>query len=399
MQNKNFFKEYLQNLENIDNEESNIHDESRRIYTQELNRFLRKGIHPRINEIRNINTFIDYLRDLKRKSQDEKRRSAEMERDPSTIEKIRFIAIRDTLLNLDLKKPEDKKLYNAMRVEVVNFFEGTHPTWKKKPDGSQYQKGDSYPDSANNITVGYGFNMSRKEAKKEWLAVFQNNNPSFEEVKNGAKSLSDEQMSTLLTSAMSVREKELIKLYGDSWNKMSANEQLMTESLYYNGGNTAVGITQDTRTGMPVNSRYLTAMKQYTKTGKPEDMEILYNIVNQHMGSFNNKTRNVPKRRRQLEAILGHSTAALNYIPPNKRGTFQKPNTFIWLHSGSSTNANQVHVKRHGKVFNVNGSEWEDLTSQRPTGCNCRYKYIANNKTEQEQINELIEIVTNNDEE
>ena len=58
-----------------------------------------------------------------------------------------------------LHNSNDQELYKAFREYFITTNEGFKP--------------EAYDDGKENITIGYGFNMKRNEARKEWNKAFK----------------------------------------------------------------------------------------------------------------------------------------------------------------------------------------------------------------------------------
>ncbi|MBN8828871.1 MAG: hypothetical protein J0H68_09210 [Sphingobacteriia bacterium] len=102
-----------------------------------------------------------------------------------------------------------------------------------------------YLDSQGIKTVGIGFNLENPNAKQELINAFaeHNINVSFEDVFNGKRVLNDKEIKVLFDYSTRVRENELRRTFGEEiWKgKLTPNERLAIEDLYYTGGNSLVG--------------------------------------------------------------------------------------------------------------------------------------------------------------
>lgn len=71
--------------------------------------------------------------------------------------------IREEIKDLDLTKYQDKNTYKKRRREFIAVNEESDEKGKKRV----------YRDTQNKRTVGIGFNMDRRGAKKEWDDAFK----------------------------------------------------------------------------------------------------------------------------------------------------------------------------------------------------------------------------------
>ena len=132
-------------------------------------------------------------------------------------------SIRQRLSNLDLQNSKDLASYQDIRRKLLIGGEGcTHK---------------AAPDIHGHLTVGYGFNMDRKEAAAEFKKAFKNsqNPPDFNRVLARKDVLSDSQINQLFDHSLEMREGELKNHYGkETWKTMQPSVRLGLEDIYYN---------------------------------------------------------------------------------------------------------------------------------------------------------------------
>ncbi len=383
------------------------------IYKKEFNLYLRKGIPPRVDELEKIVGFCEYFKANKHNAYNTnyelKQASSEKLRPLRKDEEKKVLLKRVILHILNLNEPSDMAKYEEERFEFISTYEGTNPKGEKFA-------GESYDDSKGYRTVGYGFNMGRGEARQEWNNAFKNEDkvPDFDDVYKGNKKLTKEEMRTLFDHSAKVREKELEIIYRDTWKKMSPNEKLMTESLYYNGGEKIVGNIRDKDGNIIRETRYFQNIKKYIQTGDEKYLQEVYKEVNERSNpKDDNGNLQVAKRRREAEAKIGYSpNIGDKYISPiyrnedgtnNKLNQFQKYRVligqqvpsqyrtykpyssgeyFIWRHKSNSNKPNPLHIKQDGLLYKVGSQEWSWLNEGRWKGCKCMFEQVDESKIE-----------------
>lgn len=88
--------------------------------------------------------------------------------------------MRDSLNNFDLTNGSSIKLYEESKLNYIAILEGKSPIAYDDAASprDKYRNSDKiFEDSrvpVDKITVGYGFNMDRKEARQEWEKILGN---------------------------------------------------------------------------------------------------------------------------------------------------------------------------------------------------------------------------------
>jgi hypothetical protein len=156
--------------------------------------------------------------------------------------------MRDRLHKLNLKaSPQWRELYKALQLKFMI--------------GNEKLSRAAYPDHKQNITVGIGFNMDRREAREEWEALFKGR-VSFHDVYHQKISLTEKEVSLLFEACMETRLLELKRVYGASWDGLKPNEQMAIEDAYFNGAKLVGGGTH-----------FLKNIKLYAHTSDPLYLE------------------------------------------------------------------------------------------------------------------------------
>ncbi|MFY9589341.1 hypothetical protein [Rickettsia endosymbiont of Halotydeus destructor] len=136
---------------------------------------------------------------------------------------VRELKIRLSKLNLLC----DREIYESILLSFIKANEG--------------ERLYVYLDIKKNHTIGIGFNMDTSYAEKIWYKIF-GSSISFQQVKEGEKSITKEQSQLLFNYIKANNRLELQTIYKEIWSKLKANEQVMIEDMYWNGGNKLVGI-------------------------------------------------------------------------------------------------------------------------------------------------------------
>jgi hypothetical protein len=151
---------------------------------------------------------------------------------------------REKLKELDLRKPEDMKLYKQYRRELFIATEGMKLA-------AYLLKGVAH--------VGIGFNMQRKSSYADWHEAFGAHAPDFQRVMEHKQHLNKFQVEQLYTYTMRKIEERLRQIYGrQTWERLKPNERMAMESLYFTDEEEMVG----------VQSRFYKYMKDYTAGGE-----------------------------------------------------------------------------------------------------------------------------------
>jgi hypothetical protein len=208
--------------------------------------------------------------------------------------------IRDRIHNLDLQNPEDFVIYVRYRRLFLIEGEGMRRYAYDDATGKPIKPGVPIQ---GKVTVGIGFNMSRKEeAEKEWLEAFRGA-VDFEAVKSGQRALTEKEVGRLLEVSLGIREVELKNAYGAGvWHRLRANERLAIESAYFNAPKLVKRGTQ-----------FYAYMTSYYQTG--EEIYLLKASI--ELGEKSNRTGHLGLACRRLtEALLLNSTKCPLYSRP-----------------------------------------------------------------------------------
>jgi GH24 family phage-related lysozyme (muramidase) len=147
---------------------------------------------------------------------------------------------RDKLKVLDLKKPDDAKLYKQYRRELFIATEGLKPT-------AYLLRGIWH--------VGIGFNMQRPNAKQDWKEALGEHGADFDRVLEQKQALTKFHIDQLFAYSMRKVEHRLIQMYGRAtWEALRPNERLAIESMCYLDGEQTVN----------PQTRFYKYIKEYT---------------------------------------------------------------------------------------------------------------------------------------
>jgi hypothetical protein len=291
--------------------------------------------------------------------------------------------MRDILHNLDLSNPEHKKLYDELAFKFISCFEVS----PKGPDLVAYN------DGKENITVGYGFNMSDPAAKTLWGKAFAgiNDAPSFDDVMAGKAQITAEEALKLYHGVRAVKRGELSVLYEPHWDKFKPNEQLMIEDLYYNSGNRIVGRKTSVRAHM----------MDYGDTKDPASLKSAVEVV-KNANKEPDKIRAGIQKRRDAQAELGDSAKCPFYTKPGEQvkheETIVKPNSDITIPRKSGDleegctksdryyiwrtqldhKVRKAHMLREGKIFDSQNPP-DDGNPHEKNNCRCTADYFIPN--------------------
>lgn len=136
------------------------------------------------------------------------------------------VNLRNKLYTLDLLNRTHLKTYEELLFLFIKNHEG--------------ERLSVYQDIKGNKTISVGYNMDALGAKEIWQQVFANQ-LSFDKVYSGTLTITKQQSRKLYKYKVRLNRKELKVIYSNSWHQFKANERLMIEDLYWNGGNKLVG--------------------------------------------------------------------------------------------------------------------------------------------------------------
>lgn len=140
------------------------------------------------------------------------------------------------------------------------------------------------------IAVGYGFNMSRAEAHKEWSQVLPET--LFHKVKKGHANLTEAQAKMLLKHSLMQRRGELQHMFHGKWDVLDTHIQIALESVYYN----SPGLF-----AYNANNNLKTAIEAFMfSPEKTHLLKIAYELMKYKHKNFDNVMHN----RRKLEGFL-----------------------------------------------------------------------------------------------
>lgn len=130
--------------------------------------------------------------------------------------------------NLDIGTEEGGKIYYDYLKYEISMFEGIRNRAYDDATGKSisFLNGEL----KGNVTIGIGFNMDSKTARQEWNRVFKGK-INFDDARNGKVELNDVQIDKLYNISRELRCMELKKIYGSVWEKMRADDKLVTESV------------------------------------------------------------------------------------------------------------------------------------------------------------------------
>lgn len=251
-----------------------------------------------------------------------------------------------------LHNSNDQELYKAFREYFITTNEGF--------------KSEAYYDGKENITIGYGFNMKRDKAKKEWDKAFQGA-INFDDAYNNKVKITKAQALVLFDVSIKNRRKEVKKYY--DIDKLKLNELLAVEDLYYCGPKLA---------GKDTNFRKL--MNLYTKTSDPEYLkeavdEVLYRSNKERITGMQNRrdaqaemlnSLKVPLYSRPNEPLIpnkkiiakiGETIIPKNYSNGKEINPEYENKYYIWRTQGDSKVRNS-HLLKEGKIFGINDTNF-----------------------------------------
>jgi len=219
--------------------------------------------------------------------------------------------LRDAIHNLDLSILDNKKIFSDHVRSFIRLHEATRfEAYDDKTAKSVSKILAAGEKTKGNITVGVGFNMdadNKKGGRKEWDAAFKDNidkeKPDFDKIYDGKLELTQTQVDQLLDHSLSVRVKELEKIYEEFWPKLRANEKITIISAYFNCPSL---VARDTN--------FYKNIREYAKTA---DKKYLLEAVTEIKDNSNKDKLKGIQNRRNCEAAMLDSTEAPFYSKPN----------------------------------------------------------------------------------
>lgn len=137
-----------------------------------------------------------------------------------------IVSLRNKLYKLDLSNKTHLKTYEDLLFLFIKHHEG--------------ERLSVYLDIKGNKTISVGYNMDALGAKVVWQKIFAHQ-LSFDKVYSGPLTITKQQSRKIYEYKIRLNRKELKVIYSNSWHQFKANERLMIEDLYRNGGNKLVG--------------------------------------------------------------------------------------------------------------------------------------------------------------
>jgi len=204
--------------------------------------------------------------------------------------------------------------------------------------------------------------MDANGREKGWNEIFpdESTRPDFNEVYNGKRKLSDEEIDHLYDYSIQYRENQLIRSFGSYWRRLKPNERLAIEDKFFQSNNVNV-IKND--------------LVSYVNS---DDENYLIKAVNTL--SYNPQSSVGIQKRRNATAVLLNSTKCPLYSKPSEAPMpyRYKYKLFRWIwHNTGSPNPNKYHRDQlNGKEFSILSNEWKIMTSERLKGCHCTYEII-----------------------
>jgi len=128
---------------------------------------------------------------------------------------------------LDRHSTSSEDTYRSRRFDFISGQEGINLTAYDDRTGKRVTNGPVQ----GNVTVGVGFNMDRSGARETWKAVF-GDNVSFDDVRSGKTSLSNDQAKALFEHDMMYFEGVVSKAAGG--RALTENQRLALVSIAYN---------------------------------------------------------------------------------------------------------------------------------------------------------------------
>jgi hypothetical protein len=307
--------------------------------------------------------------------------------------------IKNDTHNLDLNKASDRQIFYDKTFQFLDLGE----SFRTYAYDDRRRKNEITEDSVivGKITVGYGFNMSKPEARTEWLYVFPNNVPNFDDVLKGKTPMSESDARKMANYNIKSVENTLKHFLYDKntktniYDQLNPNEKIAIISASYNGWaggpKSIIG---------PKQKHFLT---DYVLNQNSDSLLLaVKDLHNSSIVDSQNKGKGGLNNRRAKESELMNSTTCdLFTLPGNKMPekilqgatlTFKigdrisgKLRTnqhyvngkyFVWHHNSNSQNPNQEHVKSDGKIFSIYNEQFDWLNSKRFKGCQCQMEQL-----------------------
>ena len=235
---------------------------------------------------------------------------------------------RDLTHNLDLTDPKDQELFDLYSRNMLIALEGYYTSAY-----DDRQAGDPYKNSnlvknilaaggkiEGNVTVGVGFNMDAGGAKggrEQWDKALRD--VSFDDVYNGKRDLTRDEVDRLSDYSENVRIIKLQKHYGEAWGNLRPNEQLGILLPFFN-------CEALVKSGTYFHGH----MTDYASTGDPKSLESAIKQLTHH--SNKDKLPGLDKRRK-IEAILLDSRKSPFYVIGTNRNF---PTTLKTVYAGKT---------------------------------------------------------------
>lgn len=189
------------------------------------------------------------------------------------------VDLRNTLYRLDLAISTHLKKYEELLFLFI-----------KNNEGERFYV---YQDIKGNRTISVGYNMDALGAKEIWQQIFANQ-LSFDQVYSGKLAITAEQSRKLYEHKIRFNRKELEVMYGNFWHQFKANERLMVEDLYWNGGNRLVGKA----------TRFFRCITQYLAT---KELGLLVEALTEIKERSNKEKIKGIQNRRNIQSEIGNS--------------------------------------------------------------------------------------------
>ena len=191
--------------------------------------------------------------------------------------------LRNRLYQLNLADREHLKLYEDLLFLFIRSNEG--------------ERLSVYRDIKGYKTISIGYNMDTYKSKEVWQQIFANQ-VSFDAVYNGKAAITAQQSRKLYEYKIRLNRLELEVIYSNFWCKFKANERLMIEDLYWNGGNKLAGKA----------TRFFCYITKYASTKK---LEFLLEALTEIKERSNKEKIKGIQNRRNLQSEIGNSSKCI----------------------------------------------------------------------------------------
>ncbi|MEN9782461.1 MAG: hypothetical protein RL208_611 [Pseudomonadota bacterium] len=285
--------------------------------------------------------------------------------------------IRDLALTLDTNNEDDNyKIKTRMQSfiiksenNILHAYEDFANNSNEKAPQSVAKRRALGLEKNGNVTVGVGFNMDQYGAKKEWLKVFPDNVPNFDDVYGGKTNLTQEESHNLFQQSFDSRYKIISKHYGKYWTQFTGNEQI----AIINVGYTSPGLVTQLKDKNDINSFKETIfsknMKLWIDTKNETYLNNAITEIKYYSGSQVGKLPALQKRRNEEAEMLATNKS------PIYNG--MKPVGFIWHHESVSKKPRPEHVARNGKVYYSSNPDYQKLLDEiGKYHCHCWAEFI-----------------------